>query len=33
MVERSDVLQRLLDLFEQPRYLEVGVDEGLTFVR
>ena len=31
MVERSDVLQRLLDLFEQPRYLEVGVDEGLTF--
>lgn len=28
---RATVLQRLLDLFERPRYLEIGVDRGETF--
>lgn len=31
MMLRHDVLQGLLDSFEAPSYLEVGVDEGVTF--
>ena len=31
MLDRAAVLQSLLDLFQQPRYLEIGVDEGKTF--
>jgi hypothetical protein len=30
-MERSVVIQRLLDLYEAPRYLEIGVDQGTTF--
>ena len=31
MVQRSAVMQGMLDLFEAPRYLEIGVDQGETF--
>jgi len=31
MVERCQVVQSLLDLFESPTYLEIGVNEGVTF--
>ena len=31
MISRSGVLQRLLGLYEQPRYLEIGVNRGVTF--
>jgi hypothetical protein len=31
MIERSSVVQQILDLFENPSYLEVGVDQGDTF--
>lgn len=30
-MQRSDVINRFLKLYEDPRYLEVGVDEGTTF--
>ncbi len=30
-MERSDVVQSVLDLFTRPRYLEIGVNEGKTF--
>lgn len=30
-VSRSKVVQRLLGLFEDPAYLEIGVSEGVTF--
>jgi len=30
-MERFEVIQRLLDLFPSPRYLEIGVDQGVTF--
>lgn len=30
---RAGVLRRLLDLYEKPRYLEIGVCEGFTFDR
>ncbi|WP_232679490.1 class I SAM-dependent methyltransferase [Nocardioides sp. R-C-SC26] len=30
---RAGVLRRLLDLYESPRYLEIGVCEGFTFDR
>ncbi|WP_174274986.1 class I SAM-dependent methyltransferase [Sphingomonas bacterium] len=30
-MERFEVIQRLLDLFPAPRYLEIGVDQGVTF--
>lgn len=32
MMLRRDVVQSVLDLFEQPRYLEVGVNTGETFL-
>ena len=31
MVDRSSVIQAVLDLFPEPRYLEIGVDSGDTF--
>lgn len=31
MVQRSAVVQGMLDLFEAPNYLEIGVDQGETF--
>ncbi len=31
MVTRAAVIQSLLDLFPDPAYLEIGVDEGATF--
>lgn len=31
MLQRHEVIQRLLDLFDAPRYLEIGVDHGATF--
>ena len=31
-VLRSEVIQQLLDLYERPNYLEVGVDHGVTFL-
>ena len=31
MIERHDVIQSYLDLFEDPRYLEIGVSKGITF--
>jgi len=31
MVTRGDIVQSMLDLFEAPSYLEIGVDHGLTF--
>lgn len=31
MIERSAVVQQVLDLFEAPSYLEIGVDAGDTF--
>ena len=31
MVDRSAVVQEVLDLFERPSYLEIGVDAGDTF--
>ncbi len=30
-MERTEAVQRLLDLFERPSYLEIGVNQGLTF--
>ena len=30
-MQRSEVIQRLLDLYEAPAYLEIGVCEGATF--
>jgi SAM-dependent methyltransferase len=30
-MERFEVIQRILDLFTAPRYLEIGVDQGVTF--
>lgn len=30
-MQRNEVIQRLLDLYEAPRYLEIGVDQGVTF--
>ena len=30
-IQREEVIQPLLDLFEQPHYLEIGVFEGKTF--
>jgi SAM-dependent methyltransferase len=33
MLSRADVVQRLLDLFVKPRYLEIGVHLGLTFTQ
>lgn len=30
-MDRHVVIQRILDLFENPRYLEIGVDQGHTF--
>ncbi len=32
-MRRDEVIQRLLDLFTGPRYLEIGVSEGVTFHR
>ena len=32
-MQRFEVCQRCLDLFEQPRYLEIGVNAGETFHR
>jgi hypothetical protein len=31
MISRSEVVQRLLDLYRQPHYLEIGVSRGQTF--
>lgn len=31
MVRRDEAIQGLLDLFDQPSYLEIGVNAGLTF--
>jgi hypothetical protein len=31
MIERSAVVQQVLNLFEQPDYLEIGVDQGKSF--
>ena len=31
-ISRPQVIQRLLDLFEAPAYLEIGVDQGDTFL-
>ncbi len=31
MIDRSAVVQEVLDLFERPSYLEIGVDSGDTF--
>ena len=31
MINRSAVIQQVLDLFDQPSYLEIGVDHGQTF--
>ena len=30
-MNRSDIVQALLDLYPEPAYLEIGVDQGLTF--
>lgn len=30
-LSRAEVVQRILDMFDQPRYLEIGVDSGKTF--
>ncbi len=32
MISRPEAIQGLLDLFEAPRYLEIGVDHGDTFM-
>jgi Methyltransferase domain len=32
VVARGEVIQTLLDLFENPRYLEIGVQNGVTFL-
>lgn len=31
MIERANVVQRILNMFDKPSYLEIGVDEGTTF--
>ena len=31
MIDRSSVIQQVLNLFDQPSYLEIGVDYGQTF--
>lgn len=31
MVERAKVIQSILDMFTNPSYLEIGIDEGSTF--
>src|ERR1022692_2180630 len=31
MVSRADVVQALVDLYEEPSYLEIGVHSGETF--
>ncbi len=33
MISRPEAIQRLLDLFDSPHYLEIGVDHGDTFRR
>ena len=33
MISRPEAIQRLLDLFDAPHYLEIGVDHGDTFKR
>jgi hypothetical protein len=31
MLSRPEIVQRLLNLFDKPRYLEIGVNRGVTF--